>query len=34
MDPQLAYKTCHWMQRGKDPVVWEKQGDQEEPLML
>lgn len=34
MGTQLAYKTCHWLPHGNDPVVWEKQGDQVEPLMI
>lgn len=31
---QLAYKACHWLQHVNDSVVWEKRGDQVEPLVL
>lgn len=31
---QLAYKTCHWLRHVNDSVVWEKGGDEVEPLVL
>lgn len=31
---ELAYKACHWLRHVNDSVVWEKLGDQVEPLVF